>query len=256
VLNYYPLADHLGPDQPFYGIQARGLDGKKVAFCTFADMAADYLNEIRTAQPEGPYILGGWCMGGYIALEMAHLLKAAGEEVALLALIDTPHPSYPKYLSRTTIFHRMIYKLTERFDYELGVILALGTGEKMPYLRRKIKALVTAVQVLTERLIDVPLGKLHLKMPHSQAHKIQRLYDMHDKAFKAYHPQPYQGRVVLFPASKQARGIHPDPTLGWGKLFNGKMELREIPGHYISILAEPSIRLLADELKDCLNRID
>jgi thioesterase domain-containing protein len=105
-------------------------------------MAVDYLNEIQTVQPIGPYILGGWCMGGYIALEMAHLLKAAGEEVALLALIDTPHPSFPEYLSRTTIFHRMIYKLIERFDYELGVVLALSTGAKMPHLRRKIKALI------------------------------------------------------------------------------------------------------------------
>ena len=256
VLNYYPFAKHLGPDQPFYGIQARGLDGNEIAFRSFTDMAADYISEIRTVQPGGPYILGGWCMGGYIALEMAHLLKDSGEEVALLALIDTPHPSYPDYLSRTTIFHRMIYKLIEKLDYELGVILALNTGAKIPYLRRKIKALIPPIQVMAERLIKVPMGKLHLSMPHTQAYKLRRLFAMHDKAFKEYNPNPYQGRVVLFLASKQPLGIHPDPTLGWGKLFNTELELREIPGNYICILVEPSIRLLADELKDCLNRID
>ncbi len=74
VLNYYPLANYLGREQPFYGLQARGLDGRKIESRSFTDMASDYMDEIKTVQPHGPYQIGGWCMGGYIALEMAHLL--------------------------------------------------------------------------------------------------------------------------------------------------------------------------------------
>jgi non-ribosomal peptide synthetase component F/thioesterase domain-containing protein/acyl carrier protein len=256
VLNYYPLANYLGPEQPFYGLQARGLDGKEIGSRTFTDMAADYLSEIRAVQLMGPYLLGGWCMGGYIALEMAHLLKEEGEEVALVALIDTPHTGYPKFLPRTTIIHRLIYKLLERIDYELIVIRGLKPNERASHLWRKAKTPIPPVQAFAERLLEAPLSKLRLRILHSQAYKLHRLYDMHNKAFKEYKPRPYQGRVAILRASKQPLGIHPDPTLGWGDLLSGEVVLREIPGHYESLLVEPSVRLLADEFKDCLNRIE
>jgi thioesterase domain-containing protein/acyl carrier protein len=259
VLNYYELARYLGPEQPFYGLQARGLDGKNIRFRTFTDMAVDYLNEIRTVQPEGPYLIGGWCMGGYIALEMAQILKAQGEEVALLALIQTAHPNYFTLLPRTTIFHRLIYGLFERMDYELMVLRALKRRDKLPHLWRKAKTLLTTIQVSAERLIEVPCRKLKVKIPHSESYRLHRLYKMNDKAFKAYNPQRYQGRVTVFKATKQKHRIHPDSLLGWGGILNGELELREIPGHYIGLLVEPSIRFLAEELKDCLeclNRID
>jgi thioesterase domain-containing protein len=213
-------------------------------------MAADYLTEIQAIQPRGPYLIGGWCMGGFIALELAHLVKAAGEEVELLVLIETPHPSYPKSLPRTTIFHRLIYNLIERIGYEVRTTRAL----KMSHLWRNTDRVMDAAQAFAERLVDMPLSKLHLKVPHSQAYKLHRLYDMHEKAYKAHTPRPYQGRVVLFRASKQRHRIQPDPTLGWGDLLKGELELREIPGYYLNLMVEPSVRLLAGELKNCLRR--
>jgi amino acid adenylation domain-containing protein len=256
VLNYYPLAHYLGPEQPFYGLQARGLDGEVLGFRTFAEMAADYVREIQTVQPRGPYLIGGWCMGGYIALEMAHLLKAAGEEAALLVLIDTAHPRYLEFLPRTTIFHRLGYKLFERIDYEVSTVRTLSGRERLPHLWRKANAIIPPAQAFAERLIEVPLSKLHLKVPHSRAYKLQCFYDMHDKAYKTYDPLPYQGRVVVLRSSKQPHGIHPDPALGWGDLLKGELELREIPGHYINLLIEPSVRLLAEELKNCLQNLN
>jgi amino acid adenylation domain-containing protein len=252
VLNYYPLAHYLGSDQPFYGIQARGLDGDRVSFRTFKEMAVDYLKEVRSVQPEGPYVIGGWCMGGYIALEMAHLLESAGEEVALLALIDTPHPNYLKLSSRTTVFHRILYKLLERIDYEVSVVKALSPKERLPHLRKKANALIPPVQAFTEKLVEIPLNKLQIRIPHSQVYRLQGLYDMHDKAFHEYDPRPYDGRVVLFRSRTQTHALNNDPFLGWKGLFNGELKLCEIPGHYINILIEPSVRLLADELKNCL----
>src|SRR6185295_16996263 len=90
VLEYYNLALHLGTDQPFYALQSRGLSGEQPQK-TIEDMAAHYLIEIRQLQPEGPYFIGGRSLGGMIAYEMACQLHAGGEEVALLALLD----SYP-----------------------------------------------------------------------------------------------------------------------------------------------------------------
>ncbi|MBI4883782.1 MAG: polyketide synthase dehydratase domain-containing protein, partial [Actinobacteria bacterium] len=93
VLNLRHLSNQIGTDRPFYGLQARGLFGNDVPHDSFEEMAAAYLEEIRTVQPRGPYLLGGFSGGGVTALEMARQLRDAGEQVALLALLDTPAPS-------------------------------------------------------------------------------------------------------------------------------------------------------------------
>jgi acyl carrier protein len=98
VLEYRDLARLLGPDQPFYGLQAKGLDGKEEPHTTIKEMADHYLKEMREVQPEGPYLIGGRSSGGTIAFEMACRLAAEGQEVALLALLDTYPAGYFKLL--------------------------------------------------------------------------------------------------------------------------------------------------------------
>ena len=95
MLEYYRLAQHLGPDQPFYALQSRGLNGE-APHKTIEEMATHYLKEIRQLQPEGPYLIGGRSLGGMIAYEMACQLRADGEEVALVALLDSYPVGYHK----------------------------------------------------------------------------------------------------------------------------------------------------------------
>jgi thioesterase domain-containing protein/acyl carrier protein len=90
VLCFADLARELGADRPFYGLQAAGLHPGQAPHARVEDMAEAYLAAAREAQPRGPYLLGGWSLGGLVALEMAQQLSRAGERVALLALIDTP----------------------------------------------------------------------------------------------------------------------------------------------------------------------
>ncbi|MGE5675070.1 MAG: non-ribosomal peptide synthetase, partial [Mycobacterium leprae] len=92
VFCFADLARELGPDQPFYGLQPRGLYDEQPPLHTMPEMAARYVEAIREAQPHGPYFLGGYCMGGLIAQEMARLLTKAGEPVALVAMLDTKLP--------------------------------------------------------------------------------------------------------------------------------------------------------------------
>ncbi|HAJ64533.1 MAG TPA: non-ribosomal peptide synthetase, partial [Cyanobacteria bacterium UBA8543] len=89
VLEYLNLVRYLGSEQPIYGLQAQGLDGKQTPLNRVKDMAAYYIKEIRTLQPEGPYFLAGYSFGGLVAFEMAQQLHAQGQKVALLALCDT-----------------------------------------------------------------------------------------------------------------------------------------------------------------------
>src|SRR5215218_3483828 len=89
AVSYAALARHLGPSVPVYAFQSRGLDGGELPHARIEEMAADYLAALRAVQPEGPYRLGGWSMGGVVAFEMARRLEAAGEAVELLAVIDS-----------------------------------------------------------------------------------------------------------------------------------------------------------------------
>ncbi len=92
VFSYVELAQALGPGQPFYGLQARGLDGRSAPSADISEMAAAYVRAVRTVQPEGPYRLGGWSFGGTVAYEMARQLRAAGARVEWLALLDSWSP--------------------------------------------------------------------------------------------------------------------------------------------------------------------
>ena len=99
VLFYRDLARFLGPEQPFYGLQAYGLDGRHEPDGTVEAMASRYISEIREVQPEGPYHLGGHCFGAVVAFEMGQQLRAQGQEVGLLAMLDGAAPGIKHSLS-------------------------------------------------------------------------------------------------------------------------------------------------------------
>src|SRR5262249_16383511 len=122
---------HLGREQPFYGIRSRGLHGETDLPTTLEDMAAEYVAAIRHAQPEGPYHLGGWSVGGVVALEMAQQLLAMGENVALLALLDTTIPGQENDQSGRE------YGL----DTSLAELGQLGPEGQLPYLWQHIQKL-------------------------------------------------------------------------------------------------------------------
>ena len=104
VLCYRNLVRHLDPEQPVYGLQSVGLDGRAPPLITVPDVAAHFLRGLRDVQPAGPYLLGGYCFGGVVAVEMAHQLEQAGEEVALLALFN--HPLWRPHAAAGTALRR------------------------------------------------------------------------------------------------------------------------------------------------------
>ncbi|HRB03204.1 MAG TPA: SDR family NAD(P)-dependent oxidoreductase, partial [Ilumatobacteraceae bacterium] len=115
VLNLRHLANQIGSDRPFYGVQARGLFGGVLPHETFEEMAEAYLAEIRSVQSHGPYMLGGFSGGGITALELAQRLTAEGEVVSLLVLLDTPAPSIKESL---TTLDRVAIQLQDLARYK------------------------------------------------------------------------------------------------------------------------------------------
>src|SRR5262249_28693274 len=92
---YIGLVQHLPADCPVYGVQDRIYSQREKMPATVAEMAADYIAQIRRVQPTGPYSLAGWSFGGIVAYEMATRLQEIGEEVTFLALVDSDHPPDP-----------------------------------------------------------------------------------------------------------------------------------------------------------------
>src|SRR5258708_8382899 len=98
VLRFHQLARHMAPDQPFYGMQAPGLDGREPCLERVEDMAVRYLEQLEAVQPGGPYLLRGYSFGGLVALQMARRLIAQDRKVGLLVMLDT----YPAAASQYT----------------------------------------------------------------------------------------------------------------------------------------------------------
>jgi len=253
VLGYYDLARYLGKDQPFYALQAQGLNGETVGVPQFEDMAAHYLKEIQTVQPKGPYYLGGYCLGGELAFEIAQQLQDQGEEVALVAMIQSRRPEYFEYVPGTTFIHRFVYRIIERADYELHNLCGVGPKTQIAYLWQRSERVLEKLQFKLGSVIKPFLFKLNMNITHSQTYIYEALAKAHDQAWFNYKSCPYSGSVVIFRTEKQPLGINPDPTLGWRKWLKGDLQLYKIPGYHQTVLKEPYVQTLAKQLRNCLD---
>jgi natural product biosynthesis luciferase-like monooxygenase protein len=255
VLEYYPLVRSLGTDQPFYALQSDLLNGGSVPSpLRLEDMAARYIREIRAVQPTGPYFLGGWCLGGYLAYEAAQQLRAQGEEVSLLAMIQTARGDYGRRRLGVTFLHRLLLRSIKRLDLEWSNITALPPRARVSHIASRAKRPLTIAQLKAESVLDRWLSGFNLKAWHSLAYRLEAVGKHHVQAAMSYRPKPYPERVTFFRASKQPLEIVPDPTMGWGAVFNGQLEIHEIPAHHQNIMIEPNVRLLAQQLTACVDR--
>ena len=222
VLGFRDLVRHLGNDQPFYALQPQGLDGKQECLTTVPDMAAHYLQQIRRVQPEGPYRIGGYSFGGLVAYEMAQMLEAQGEQVVLLALFDT----YPGQ--------------DESRGAQFRSLMSLPIKVRLSFLVKK----GSFVLMTLRKRIELRL------LPRA----LRNVRQACSKAAGKYQIQPYSGRVTLFRVREKSAGSLNDPYSIWWRVAREGVELREINGDHLSLLKEPQVRFLAQELADCLNQ--
>jgi amino acid adenylation domain-containing protein len=220
VVGFRDLARHMGTDQPFYALQPQGLDGKRPCLSSVTEMAENYIREIRRVQPEGPYRIGGYSFGGLVAYEMAQQLRAQEQEVSLLALFDT----YPGKMESRGSQLRNLRKLP--LKDAVSFIVKKGSFVLMT-LRKRLE-----LQMLPRPLRNVRQACA--------------------KAAAGYTVQPYAGQVTLFRVKEKSVGSLNDPYAIWWRVAAGGVDLREISGDHLSLLKEPQVRLLAEELNDAL----
>ncbi len=246
VINLNDLAQALGPDQPFIGLQAQGLDGQVEPHTTIPEMAACYVQAIRSYQAQGPYYLGGFCFGGVVAYEMACQLQAQGEQVALVALFDAYAPSGVRHgrlvgrLQRTVTFFKNL-------PYWWRDFLEIDEGERRVVVKRRFTRIGKATLRLLGRQAQMTPRDLigdHAHVEEAPAH-VQRLMELHMLALLNYSPTEYSGRVTLFRIQRMPLFTYVAPDAGWGSLVHSGVELVIIPGAHQNILHPPYVQELA-----------
>lgn len=236
VLNYVPLAKALGEDQPFYGLQAVGLDGTTLPLQSIPEMAARYLAEVRKLQPHGPYFLGGYSMGGMIAYEMTRQLRAQGERTGLLALFDTYGPGFRRF---DMPGWERITRYREQWEERLQRARRLNFAAQLAWLGRalawRIGAVLDRVRILFSRALRRPLPHVLLEREIKRAHA---------RAHTRYVPQPSDVPAALFRAAKQPPETADSSTLGWEEIIAGDIEVVATPGDHYTILKQPELAVL------------
>jgi amino acid adenylation domain-containing protein len=237
ILEYYTLANYLGQDRPIYGLQSQGLDGKQQPLRTIEDMASHYIQEIQTVQPHGPYFLTGYSFGGLVAFEIAQQLRAAGEEIGLLALLDSSAPNLPN--------------LRPSFTQSLGIhinnLFQLTFKEQSSYILDRVAYRFNSKD--EEDFLAKSLYKLEDLTP-----QLLNILNCNIQAGEDYIAKKYSGKIVLFRCQVQDLEHYLHPEFGWTDLVDGGVEIHPIPGPHFRMLKEPRIRYLAAELKLCLQK--
>jgi len=246
VLCYLDLARFLGSDQPFYGLQSPGLEVEGEVYACIEDMAALYIREIRGLQPEGPYFLGGWSLGGVIAFEMAHQLKGLGKQVALLALIDSYAPANDHDLSRLENDYEIIGMFLRDFRGRLGKEMTES------YDDLKGKDIGWLLQYLLSEAKS--LGVLPPDAGMEEVRRLLNVFKANMNALKSYRPKAYFDRITLFRAETSSRNLLADNTSGWEDLTDNPIEVHLIPGNHYTMVARPNVQTLAEKLDLCLDR--
>ena len=248
ILGFYDLARQLGPQQPVYGLQAQGLDGKREPLTRIEDMAAHYIEEVRAILPKGPFLVGGASFGGSVAFEMARQLDLAGHPVALVALFDAFAPGTAVAAPRLAKIRR---KWKRRGDRLLVHAKAVLFGEdRAQYIRSRSRTL--------RRRIRSRIWQMIYKSYRERSKPLPTVFqDVREAGYLAnreYVPGPYRGKVTLFRAGVRSAQDAATPDMGWSRLAQGGVEVREVPGDHVNMLLRPQVGLLAEQLRDCIDR--
>ncbi len=241
IFGYYSLARHLGPEFPLYGLKAQGWDDSAEPLTSVAEMAEAYIEEIRAVQPQGPYFLAGYSFGGHIAYEMARQLKARGDEVGLVALLDTQLlwvPGFHRALNR-----REYFRYRSRFAF--GKLLHRGWHlaqkpweEKWPYFKKCLR---------WRGHPEPEYGQLyerHVGNREKEAGE-NRIRKANEIAKDCHQLERYPGKLLLFKGNLTGKYVH----YGWEELAEKGVESHDVDGHHFNIHEEPAVIEIARILR-------
>ena len=248
VICYVNLVRHLGADQPVYGLRDISDDLAR----PIAQIAAEYVREVRAVQPRGPYYLAGWSFGGFVAFEMASLLEGEGERVAFVGLLDTTAPC----ITETR-------PVPEPLDLLIGLAddLAAERGRTFAVRREELEGLDRGEQL--RRIADA-LQAQGAAPAGFGAERLQAQADVllaRARSLTGYAPGAFTGSLTLFRAEQVPGDFQAllagytdeeQRTRGWCRTSPAPVEVHPVPGAHVTISSEPHVRVLAQRMREAL----
>ena len=229
------LPSYLGDDRPIFALEHQSQDGTKARYTEVETLAKHYLDEIRTVQPQGPYLLAGYSFGGVIAFEMAQRLQSEKQEVALLALLDTmgvdqqrAGPSLPSRITDAVkrvphVYESMMRQTDDRPDHRARAMPRVGIGD---FVRIIVSRAFRDIGVHVKTVLSQVYASLGYSIPLQL--RSAYILNVYRQAARLYAPQPYPGRVIFIKSTMNRS----DPRIDWGALVTGRFKVCEVPGDH------------------------
>ncbi|HEX7334998.1 MAG TPA: amino acid adenylation domain-containing protein [Pyrinomonadaceae bacterium] len=242
VMSYIALARRLGSEQPVYGLQSKGLDPDREPTVRVEDMASEYLEELFNVQPDGPYFLAGWSMGGVIAFEMARQLTAQGKSVAPVLLIDATIQT-GRFKTNGWDDYSLLLALAQHHglywddgDHTLDDLRSLSLDEQLALLLEK----------------GAGYNQFPLNMGVPQLRHLFELFKVNSHANLRYRPAKSEQQIILLQAA-DAPPRHAATVLRRWRKVAEVVEVHRLPGDHYSMLTEPNVTLLAEQINSYLS---
>ncbi|MES2275065.1 MAG: amino acid adenylation domain-containing protein [Bacteroidota bacterium] len=245
VLLFNALAMNLDDNQPVYGLQAKGLNGIDKPLDDMEEIAANYVAEIVAKNPDGPYALAGYSLGGIIAYEMARQMKDAGKDVRMVAMFDTFIKQTTKFDSAIKIAFNKIRFVMMQILYSF-VLLAEDPKRAIEYKWLQLK----------RRII-----RLYWRIVHGKEQKQEGFFgysnqidEENQRAMDNYFVKPVDIAIDLFRAKKRTFYMDDFKTMGWKPFAKRGVNVHDIPGEHNTIFAPPNDKEFAVVLQACLDK--
>jgi thioesterase domain-containing protein/acyl carrier protein len=220
------LARYLHPERPVYGLQSVGLDGEQTPYTRMEEMVPHYIQEIQIVQPKGPYLLGGLCMGGNIAFEMAQQLREQGQQVLLVLMMDSPNPFWTKEERIESENLLSNYKLNRREEL-------IANGFSLQQIENIFRVQDANHQLITNHT------------PHTYSGRV--VY------FSASEKITLEDELITQRLRCRFDPKQPD---GWNRLVVDGIEIDTVPGSHMNFFKEPHIQFFAQKLDAYLESVD
>ena len=239
MMIFRTLAEELGSEQPVFAMQIMDDDVPKDMESASMEMLARlYIRLIRTVQPSGPYRLGGWCLWGWMAYEVARLLEEQGEVVELLVIIDALAPGFWERYSRA---HQMFMS---------GTIFVYRAA----WFARRLSRLILARKDKAHRTLALSItSALPRRLrPEAYAREATRLEQITSSAAISYRPPAIKANMLVFKSEVRPTGAFMGDDMGWNAVMGHPVQVNTLPGNHLEILHPVAARMIAARVREAL----
>ncbi len=238
ILNFSHLATYVDPEQPIFGLQAKGLNSIDEPLDNLPAIAGHYLNEILQHNPNGPYLIAGYSFGGYVAVEMRKQLADMGKQVKMLMMFDT-NAEKTEYKDWYSVLPKKVRRHLPRIVKSL--------------MYQPVKLLKAVIRRVSDKIAENSEKKRDARVFYQQ---IKNIKQKHLIAFRKYPMVPFDDKVYLYRADICVHYVNDPEFLGWKKFAKKGVELYHIPGDHLSMLLPPNVKefasILQKSMDDCV----